>query len=50
MRGIKIPLKKGGEGGCKLVLVKTGIARKNTTPSSSPFLMGVNLMLRNFKE
>jgi len=26
------PLTKGDRGGCKLVLVKTGIAVKNTTP------------------
>jgi len=31
---------KGEDGGCKLVLVKTGIAQKKHNPLNPPFLRG----------
>jgi len=36
----KIPLRKGGKGGCKLVLMKMGNNHGKTQPPKSPFIKG----------
>src|SRR3972149_6824535 len=36
----KIPLRKGGKGGCKLVLMKMGNNPGKTQPPKSPFIKG----------